>query len=46
MTRRHLAVVLALLAAALVFIAACDPIQPTVPGTTLPPGATPVADPG
>jgi YidC/Oxa1 family membrane protein insertase len=41
--RRSLAIVLALAAAALVFVAACDPIQPTVPGTTLPPGATPIA---
>ena len=44
MTRRNLALVLALLAAALVFIAACDPIQPSlVPGASVGPGASPVA---
>jgi YidC/Oxa1 family membrane protein insertase len=43
MTPRRLALVLAALAAVLVFIAACDPTQPTLPGTTLTPGATPIA---
>lgn len=40
---RRLAVLLAVLAAVLVFVAACDPIQPTIPGASLPPGASPVA---
>ncbi|HXG25601.1 MAG TPA: YidC/Oxa1 family membrane protein insertase [Candidatus Binatia bacterium] len=38
MTRRHAALLLALIAAVLVFVAACDPIQPS-----LPPGASPIA---
>jgi YidC/Oxa1 family membrane protein insertase len=42
-TARRLAVLLAVLAVVLVFVAACDPIQPTVPGASLAPGQTPVA---